>query len=156
METIPVSASEMMNRVFAETDVRLCAALALEGGILGGHLQRERVQPVEFANGKVPHERNIARDAGGIRHLIRANMPAFTAAAAVLGVSPAQLALAFCLSHPSLGSVLTGITRLHDLEENLVAIALASRREELLRVVQPFAIEHSAHPELFSPYTAER
>ncbi len=146
--------SAAMTRMFAETKVKLCAAFALEGGILGGHLRRERVQPTEFAKGKVPHERNIARDAGGIREQIRANMPAFTAAAATLGVTPAQLALAFCLSHPSLATVLTGVTRLDNLEENIAAIELAKRRDELLRIVQPFGIEQSAHPELFSPYSA--
>jgi aryl-alcohol dehydrogenase-like predicted oxidoreductase len=146
--------SEAFAKVFAETDVKLCAAFTLEGGILGGHLQRERVQPSEYANGKMPHERNIARDAGGIRERIRANMPAFEAAAAKLGVRPARLALAFCLSHPSLATALVGITRLDDLSENIAALDLAKRRAELLEIVRPFAIDHSAHPELFSPYTS--
>lgn len=145
--------SPEFERVFSESDVKLCAAFTLEGGILGGHTQRERVDPSELANGKAVYERNIARDAGGIRAEIRRNLPAFEAAAARLGVRPAQLALAFCMSHPSLATALVGITRPEDLVENVEAIELSKQRELLLEVVRPFALGGNEHPELFSPYT---
>lgn len=149
-----VAESAAFEQLFSTTDVKLCAAFTLEGGILGGHLMRERVQPAEFANGKMPHERNIARDAGGIRERIRANMPEFEAAAAKLGVRPAQLALAFCLTHPALATALIGVTRLENLEENIAALELAQHREAVFDAVKPFAIERSAHPALFSPYSS--
>jgi hypothetical protein len=65
----------------------------------------------------------------------------------------ARHALAFCFSNPALATLLAGVTRLDDLEEKLAAIELVKRRGELLDVVRPFAIEQSAHPKLFSPYT---
>ena len=145
--------SEAYDRLFSTTDVKLCAAFTLEGGILGGHLLRDRVQPSEAAQGKVPHERNIARDAGGIRELIRANMAAFDTAATRLNLTSAQLALAFCLTHPSLATALVGVTRLDNLRDNLKVLSMGLSREQILDAVARFAIDQTAHPVRFSPYS---
>ena len=138
-------------QAFAQTGIRLCAAHTLEGGILGGHLERDRVQPSEAAMGKVPLERNIARDAGGIREQIRANDSLLRAVASDFGVTPAQAAIAFCMSNPDIGSVLVGVTRLADLDDNIKALALLPRGAELRAALLPLAINDVAHPRLFSP-----
>lgn len=48
----------------------------------------------------------------------------YTALAAGLGVSPAQLAIAWCLRNPQVSSVILGASRVSQLEENLGALAL--------------------------------
>lgn len=136
---------------FAGTGIRLCAAHTLEGGILGGHLERDRVQPSEAAQGKVPLDRNIARDAGGIRERIRENYPRLQDVAAQFGATPAQAALAFCMGHPHIGSVLAGVTRMADLDANLAALALLPRAAELRQALLPLAVDGVGHPRLFSP-----
>lgn len=137
--------------VFAKTGIKLCAAHTLEGGILGGHLERDRVQPSEAALGKVPHERNIARDAGNIREQIRASYPALQEIAREFGVTPAQAAIGFCVGHPALATVLVGVTSVDDLEDNLAALRLLPRTEELRAALQPLSIDGVSHPRLFSP-----
>jgi aryl-alcohol dehydrogenase-like predicted oxidoreductase len=138
-------------RAFAETGIRLCAAHTLEGGILAGHLERDRVQPSEAAQGKVPLERNIARDAGNIRERIRGNYPLLQEVASQFGVTPAQAALALCMSHPAIGTVLVGVTRLADLDDNIKALSLLPRSAELRAALAPLAIGEVGHPRLFSP-----
>ncbi len=144
--------SQGYQQVFAETDVKLCAAHTLEGGILGGHIERDRVNPSEMAAGKVPHERNIARDAGGIRDKIRDNYPQLEQIARRFGATPAQLAIAFCMGHADVATTLVGVTRLANLEENLGAIELLGKAKELRAALAPLALEQVAHPRLFSPY----
>ncbi len=48
----------------------------------------------------------------------------YTALAGGLGVSPAQLAIAWCLRNPHVSSVILGASRVSQLEENLGALAL--------------------------------
>jgi len=51
----------------------------------------------------------------------------FTAVAAELGESPAQLAIAWCLRNPRVSSVILGASRVSQLEENLRALELLER-----------------------------
>jgi len=54
----------------------------------------------------------------------------FTALAAELGESPAQLAIAWCLRNPQVSSVILGASRVSQLEENLRALDVLARVEE--------------------------
>ena len=54
----------------------------------------------------------------------------FTALAAELGESPAQLAIAWCLRNPNVSSVILGARRVSQLEENLRALDVAARMDE--------------------------
>ncbi|WP_202844226.1 aldo/keto reductase [Luteimonas saliphila] len=56
----------------------------------------------------------------------------FSAIAAELGVAPAPLAIAWCLSNPHVSTVLTGASRPSQLIENLDALALVERFDEQL------------------------
>lgn len=137
-------------RLFDETGIKLQAADTLEGGILTGHLHRDRYNPGDKENGKWFPDRNVPRDSGGIRPAIREMVPGLEAAATKMGVTPAQLAIAFCLLHPSLDTVLFGATKLAHLEENLGAVALAnSRPDDVLEAVAALAVEGVAPPPIF-------
>lgn len=138
--------------LFADGTIKLCSAHMLEGGILGGHLQRDRVDPPAFAEGVRPPERNIARDSGGIREEIRQRQPLLAQIAADFGASPAQLALAYCLSHPHLATALVGVSRCEDLTENLAALSLLGRADEIRAAVAPLALAGVGHPKLFNPH----
>lgn len=138
--------------LFAEGRLGLCAAHMLEGGILGGHLDRDRVDPPDYAAGVKPVERNIARDSGGIREEIRTRQPKLAEIAASFGASPAQLALAFTLSHPNLATGLVGATRIEDVEDNVGALKLLDRADEVRAAVDALQIEGVAHPKLFNPH----
>ena len=54
----------------------------------------------------------------------------FTALAAELGESPAQLAIAWCLRNPNVSSVILGASRVSQLEENLRSLDVAARVDE--------------------------
>ncbi|WP_442683492.1 potassium channel beta subunit family protein [Stenotrophomonas sp. JC08] len=54
----------------------------------------------------------------------------FTALAAELGESPAQLAIAWCLRNPNVSSVILGASRVSQLQENLRALELLARVDE--------------------------
>lgn len=142
--------NEGYSELFSRGDVKLCAAHVLEGGILGGHLNRDRVNPSEFSKGVVPQERNIARDSGGVRSAIRDLQPAFANVAQSFGLSPAQAAIAFTQQHHALATTLVGVTRVEDLEANVEALNF-TEGSALLEAIAPFEIEGVAHPLLFSP-----
>lgn len=147
--------SDEFTRLFAETDIRLIAAFVLEGGILSGHLNRDRVQPSEFARGKVPLERNIARDAGGIREIVRRRHADLARIASGLQLTPAQAAIAFCLSNPATASALVGVTRVSDLHENLQSLLPRTDGAALRRALDPLSVEGVRPPKLFNPYNDE-
>lgn len=144
--------SEDYAALFADGTIRLNAAHMLEGGILAGHLERDRVDPPAYAEGVRPVDRNIARDSGGIREEIRLRQPLLARIAADFGATPAQLALAFCLSHPHLATALVGVSRCEDLADNLGALDLLDRAEEIRAAVAPLAIAGVGHPKLFNPH----
>ena len=54
----------------------------------------------------------------------------FTALAAELGVAPAPLAIAWCLSNPHVSTVLLGASRVEQLLQNLTALELAQRFDD--------------------------
>ena len=54
----------------------------------------------------------------------------YTALAAALGVSPAQVAIAWCLRNPHVSSVILGASRVGQLEENLGALDVLGQLDE--------------------------
>ncbi|MFG3350574.1 aldo/keto reductase [Streptomyces sp. NPDC048001] len=101
------------------------ASDVLEGGILAG-----RIAP----------DREIGRDPGGIREAIVATVPGIRELAGALGTTPAQLAIAFTLTHPANATTLVGATRLEQVRQNIGAPDLLRRvgAEELRSLVEPF------------------
>lgn len=142
-------------KVFASGAPALCAAFVLEGGILAGHLDRDRVNPSDFARGERPAERNIARDAGGIREQIRSVQPRLQQIAAQFDASAAQLAIAFALTNPATATALIGVTQASDLVDNLAALKLLQYRDQWLPLVDELRIRGVAHPRLFDPVKHE-
>lgn len=108
-----------------EQGLTLQASDCLEGGVLAG---------------KLGGARQIGRDPGDIRDRIIDDVPAFTALAASLDASPAQLGLAFTLTHPALTTTLFGSSSIDQLRANLAAVALVDRvgGAEIRRLVEPF------------------
>ncbi|HEU4627287.1 MAG TPA: aldo/keto reductase [Steroidobacteraceae bacterium] len=145
--------SEAYLQLFSSNSIGLCAAFVLEGGILAGHLDRDRVDPSAFARGERPRERNIARDAGGIRERIRALQPKLEEIAAGFGATAAQLAIAFAVAKAT--TALIGVTRLEDLAEDLGALQLLDRQAEWLPLLEPLRVRGVAHPRLFDPVKNE-
>ncbi|GAA2443781.1 aldo/keto reductase [Agromyces soli] len=122
-------------RVLAETGISVHASDSLEGGILTGTLA-----PV----------RKIGLDIGGIREEIRARVPAIQAAAAELGVTAAEFAIAFAVSKPEVCSLLFGATRPDQIDANLRGVELAATRgDEVRRLAAGLGID--AH-EIDPPY----
>lgn len=109
---------EPYRRIFTELGVGLQASDVFEGGILAGRA--------------VP-SRRIGADTGGIREAISAAAPHLATIAAELDATPAQLAIAYCLTHPSLSSVLFGVSRMAQLTGNLGALDLLLRHGDTLR-----------------------
>ncbi|KES04957.1 oxidoreductase [Streptomyces toyocaensis] len=115
---------EPFAELFAE-GFSMQASDVLEGGILAG-----RTSP----------EREIGRDPGSIRDAIVATVPGITGLAGELGTTPAQLAVAFTLTHPANTTTLVGATRLEQVRQNIGALELVERvgAEELRALVEPF------------------
>ncbi|MFB6891468.1 aldo/keto reductase [Kitasatospora sp. NPDC056327] len=103
----------------------LQASDILEGGILAG-----RTSP----------SREIGRDPGGIRDRITEAAAGLTAVATGLGTTPAQLCVAFALSHPATATVLFGASRMQQLTDNVGALELLERvgAERVRELVEPF------------------
>lgn len=108
-----------------EQGLTLQASDCLEGGVLAGNVKGDR---------------QIGRDPGDIRERIIADVPAFTALAESLDTTPAQLGIAFTLTHPALTTTLFGASRVAQLHANLDAADLVDRigADELRRLVEPF------------------
>ncbi|MFI0421390.1 aldo/keto reductase [Spongiactinospora sp. 9N601] len=96
----------------------LQASDVLEGGILAGKLNPER---------------KIGADPGGIRERIRDSFPALKRVADGFGATPAQVAVAYCLTHPATASVLVGVSRREQFDDNLGALDLLARHGDELR-----------------------
>lgn len=142
-------------RQLYDSELALCASFVLEGGILAGHLDRDRVNPSDFRRGERPRERNIARDAGGVRDHVRRIQPRLKEIAAGFEATAAQLAIAFALSDPATAVAVVGVTRLADLRENVAALELLSRQAEWLPELEALRAQGVSHPRLFDPQTAE-
>lgn len=127
---------DLYREFFAETGLSLQASDTLEGGILAGKVDTSRV---------------IARDAGGIRDEIRGIFPEFKELAESLGGTPAQLAIAFCLTNPTLASILMGTTKASQMRENLGGIALYEKHGDSIRdLTQHFWLDREVGMELAS------
>ena len=74
--------SDEYRRLFTDTGIRMQAADALEGGILTGHVHRDRFNPGDREQGRWFEDRNVPRDSGGIRPAIRERVASLAAAAA--------------------------------------------------------------------------
>jgi len=137
---------------FATSGVRLQPSFTLEGGILAGKLERDRVQPEAMAGGQNVVGRNIARDAGGIRPRIRESLPELREIAARFDASTAQLALAFALLHPQRSTVLLGVSQVEQVREAVAAVDLAREHgAAILDAVAHYDVGDTVHPALFNP-----
>ncbi|GAA3129312.1 aldo/keto reductase [Streptosporangium carneum] len=114
-------------QVFAE-GITMQASDVLEGGILAG---------------KKDLTREIGRDPGGIRERIIEAADGIGAVAADLGVTPAQLCVAFTLTHPSVSTVLFGASRMEQLVDNVAALELLDTvgAERLRELLAPFWVD---------------
>lgn len=115
---------EPFARLFAQ-GLTMQASDVMEGGILAGN---------------VAPGREVGRDPGAVRERIIADVPAFSAVADELGTTPAQLAVAFTLTHPATTTTLFGASRLEQVQQNLEAVALVERvgAAEVRARVEPF------------------
>ncbi|MFD0634841.1 aldo/keto reductase [Catenulispora yoronensis] len=113
-----VADGEPYRRIFEDYGVSLQASDVFEGGLLAGNATPNR---------------RIGMDTGGIREQITTAAPQIAALAADLDATPAQLALAFCLTHPATATVLFGASRLTQLQDNLGALDLLARHGGILR-----------------------
>lgn len=104
--------------LFAETGISLQASDVFEGGLLAGRRGSDRM---------------AGRDPGGLRAAIEAVVPRVEAVAAELDATPAQVSIAFCLTHPSITTVLFGASRIAQLEENIAALGLLERSGDVIR-----------------------
>lgn len=96
-------------KIFAQ-GVSLEASDVLEGGVLLGKSGRQ-----------------AGRDPGGLRERIVGSVGSLNELAAEAGATPAQLCVAFTLTHPALATTLIGVTSLAQLNENIAAIDLVNR-----------------------------
>lgn len=97
----------------------------MEGGILAG---------------KVQTDRQVGRDPGEIRQIIIDAATGVAELSERLECTPAQLCVAFTLTHPANTTTLFGATRLDQVKQNLGALELVERigAEELRSLVEPF------------------
>jgi L-glyceraldehyde 3-phosphate reductase len=101
------------------------ASDCLEGGFLAGDPHRER---------------EVGKDPGDVRARVIETLPDYVAVAERLGTTPAQLAIAFTLTHPANVTTLFGATKLSQLTDNLASFDLVERvgADELRAAVEPF------------------
>ncbi|UUV32761.1 aldo/keto reductase [Amycolatopsis roodepoortensis] len=116
---------EPFGKVFGELGVTLQSSDIFEGGILLG---------------KNSGARQVGRDPGDIRERIAASAPELAKIAAGLDATPAQLCLAFTLTHPANTTTLFGATSTRQLKDNLGAVDLVERvgAEQLRELVEPY------------------
>ncbi|WP_439380112.1 aldo/keto reductase [Amycolatopsis lexingtonensis] len=109
--------------VFGALGVSLQASDVFEGGILLGKGGRQ-----------------VGRDPGDVRQRIADSAADLAKAAESVGATPAQLCLAFTLTHPANTTTLFGATSVKQLEDNLAAVSLVERigAAELRALVEPF------------------
>ncbi|MFC0866129.1 aldo/keto reductase [Sphaerimonospora cavernae] len=113
--------------VFAQ-GVSLEASDIMEGGILAG---------------KIKPSREVGRDPGGVRERIVEAAAGIAKVAADLDATPAQVCVAFTLTHPATCTVLFGASRMEQLVDNAGALALLERvgAEHLRSLLEPFWVD---------------
>ncbi|MUN41306.1 aldo/keto reductase [Actinomadura sp. NEAU-AAG5] len=118
---------EPFEAVFA-AGVSMQASDVLEGGILAG---------------KSGASRQIGRDPGEIRPRIQDAAKGIAELAKELDATPAQLCIAFTLTHPSTSTVLFGSTSLEQLTANIAALDVLERvgADRLRSLMEPFWVD---------------
>ncbi|WP_131738835.1 aldo/keto reductase [Actinomadura roseirufa] len=113
--------------IFAD-GVTMQASDVLEGGILAGNTSPSR---------------QIGRDPGEVRARIHDAAKGIAKVADDLGATPAQLCVAFTLTHPSTSTVLFGASRLSQLEDNIAALDVLERvgADRLRELLDPFWVD---------------
>ncbi|GGT01895.1 aldo/keto reductase [Nonomuraea spiralis] len=116
-------------RIFAQ-GVTLQSSDVLEGGVLLGK----------------GVDRQVGRDPGGIRERIADSAAELARLAGELDATPAQVCVAFTLTHPANTTTLFGATSLEQLRDNLAAVELVERvgAEELRARVEPLWADRDA------------
>ena len=71
--------------------------------------------------------RDVGRDPGGVRERIEGSAQTLRTLSDQVGATPAQLAVAFTLTHPANTTTLFGATSLAQLHENIGAVDLLDR-----------------------------
>jgi aryl-alcohol dehydrogenase-like predicted oxidoreductase len=106
----------------------------------GLSMQASDVMEGGYLAGMVATDREVGRDPGGIRQRIIDDVPAFVELADELGGTPAQLAIAFTLTHPATATTLFGTSSTAQLEANLGSLELLDRvgSETIRARVEPF------------------
>ncbi|MFI0421398.1 aldo/keto reductase [Spongiactinospora sp. 9N601] len=114
-----------------ELGIGLQASDVMEGGILAGRLTPTRP---------------IGRDPGDVRSKIMESAEGIARVAADLGVTPARLCVAFCLTHPAIASVLFGVTKEEQLLDNVAALELVEKvgAERIRELLDPFWADRDA------------
>lgn len=112
---------EPFAKLFAQ-GFKMQSSDVMEGGVL--------VKPT-------PPEREVGRDPGNVRQKIVDSAPKLAEIAKRYDATPAQMCIAFTLTHPHNINTLFGATKMEQLEQALGAIALVDRigREELRAAV---------------------
>jgi aryl-alcohol dehydrogenase-like predicted oxidoreductase len=115
--------NDAMLAVCQQYDIGIVASFGLQGGVLTGKYNR-------------PYPVTLRRDAAQIEALradgTLAKTASFVALADEAGFPPTQLALAYCLKHPQVKSLLFGATSVTQLEENLGALDLVAALDDNL------------------------
>ncbi|UOR00509.1 aldo/keto reductase [Leucobacter allii] len=93
----------------------------------GLSLEASDVMEGGYLAGKTSTDREVGRDPGGIRQRIIDDVAAFSALAAELGATPAQLAIAFTLTHSATATTLFGASSAAQFEANLGSLELLER-----------------------------
>ncbi|TCO59867.1 aldo/keto reductase [Actinocrispum wychmicini] len=115
---------EPFAEVFGELGVTLESSDVFEGGVLLG---------------KTGESRQVGRDPGGIRARVIESVDRVRDLADELNATPAQLCLAFTLTHPANTTTLFGATSTEQLRDNLGAVDLVEQvgAAELRALVEP-------------------
>jgi aryl-alcohol dehydrogenase-like predicted oxidoreductase len=120
-EVIPVSRREGLSQI-------VFSPLA-QGALTGKYSGGRRPSGTRAAD----HVRNVFMNAFLERKTL-ADADRIAPLAAELGISMAQLALAWCLAEPNVSSVITGVTRVSQLEDNVKASGLLLPGEILQQI----------------------
>ncbi|MFD0534734.1 aldo/keto reductase [Actinomadura luteofluorescens] len=107
------------------------ASDVLEGGILAGNTRPSR---------------QIGRDPGEIRPRILEAAEGIAGLGAELDATPAQLCIAFTLTHPATATVLFGARGMKQLTDNIAALDVLERvgAERLRSLMEPFWADRDA------------
>jgi aryl-alcohol dehydrogenase-like predicted oxidoreductase len=117
----------------------------LAGGLLSGKYRRDSEWPPDACHSGDSHEPPQSN-----WEFVYDVIDIVCDVAAARGATPAQVALAYLLSKPSVSSVIVGARKLGQLEDNLAAVDLTLAPDELDRLDTP-----SALPPLY-PYWHQR